>query len=247
MILAAGLGTRLKPWTFSHPKALVPVDGIPVLQRLADCLKGEGFDHLVINVHHFAGQVKDYITSHDFGMRVDLSDESDMLLDTGGALAHAAELLCAGDDEPVLIHNVDILSNACLSSFMDGHIRSGNDVTLLTSPRESSRKLLFGNDGALCGWHNNVTDQYKPAGIIPARVMREEAFSGIYAVSPRAIRDMQRYAAEIGNPRFPVMDYLLSTPHGIDIRGYCDPELRLLDIGKPDALASASGFLKSIQ
>ena len=146
MILAAGLGTRLKPWTLEHPKALVPVDGIPMLERVILKLKSQGFDEIVVNVHHFAGQITDFLDSKDFGIKISISDERGGLLDTGGGLVHARHLL---EGEPFLVHNVDILSNADLSALMHFHESEGNDVTLLTSDRKSSRKLLFDEDGSL--------------------------------------------------------------------------------------------------
>ena len=110
-ILAAGLGTRLKPWTLSHPKALVPVGGVPMLERVIRRLENEGFDYIVVNVHHFASQITDFLRARAWQARIEVSDETDLLLDTGGALVHAAPLLCR-DSEPFLIHNVDILSDA---------------------------------------------------------------------------------------------------------------------------------------
>ena len=110
MIMAAGLGTRLKPWTEHHPKALVPVCGVPVLDRLISKLKNEGFDRIVVNVHHFADQVREHLSAHDYDVRIDISDETDELLDTGGALVKAAPIFLA-DGGPVLVHNEDIISN----------------------------------------------------------------------------------------------------------------------------------------
>ena len=110
-ILAAGLGTRLKPWTLSHPKALVPVGGVPMLERVIRRLENEGFDYIVVNVHHFASQITDFLKARAWQARIEVSDETDLLLDTGGALVHAAPLLCR-DSEPFLIHNVGILSDA---------------------------------------------------------------------------------------------------------------------------------------
>ncbi|MCH5216741.1 MAG: NTP transferase domain-containing protein, partial [Muribaculaceae bacterium] len=110
LILAAGVGSRLRPLTDTMPKALVPVCGVPMLQHVILRLKGFGFDDLVINVHHFANQIIDFLNTNDnFGVKIAISHEEDELLDTGGAILHAASLL--GDNEPVLVHNVDILSN----------------------------------------------------------------------------------------------------------------------------------------
>lgn len=245
MIMAAGLGTRLKPWTERHPKALVPVCAVPVLDRLISKLKDEGFDRIVVNVHHFAGQVREHLSAHDYGVRIDISDETDELLDTGGALVKAAPIFLA-DGGPVLVHNVDILSNQDLCGLVREHERNGNDITLLTSGRESSRKLIFDTDGELKGWHNNVTDEYRPAGCKPGRDMSEEAFSGIYVLGADAVKSLADYSHRSCRAKFPIMDYLLSHPDGVAIRKVRNDRLRMLDIGKPDALARAGEFISQL-
>lgn len=245
MIMAAGLGTRLKPWTERHPKALVPVCGVPVLDRLISKLKAEGFDHIVVNVHHFAGQVREHLSAHDYGVRIDISDETDELLDTGGALVKVAPIFLA-DGGPVLVHNVDILSNQDLRGLVQKHEQAGNDITLLTSGRESSRKLIFDSDGRLKGWHNNVTDEYRPADFKPDRDMTEEAFSGIYVLGADAVKSLADYSHRSCRAKFPIMDYLLSRPEGVTIRKVHNYRLRMLDIGKPDALAKAGDFISSL-
>ena len=121
MILCAGLGTRLRPWTLSHPKALVPVGGVPMLERVIDKLRSQGFDYIVVNVHHFPEQIVDFLRQRDLGVKIAVSDESDRLLDTGGAIMKAEELLRFSDG-PVLVHNVDILSDADLRGLMQRHI-----------------------------------------------------------------------------------------------------------------------------
>lgn len=243
MIMAAGLGTRLKPWTIEHPKALVPVCDVPVLERLILRLKEEGFDRIVVNVHHFSDQVKDFLAANDYGVSILVSDETDELLDTGGALAKAAPLLLENDD-PVLVHNVDILSDQCLSDLMKTHQSRGNDITLLTSGRESSRKLVFDSEGILKGWHRVGTEEYKPSGFVAGPDWSEEAFSGIYVLGPKALRSVMDYRDMIGKDVFPVMDYLLSRPEGILTRKVKNDSLHILDIGKPDALERAQEFLK---
>ena len=240
MILAAGLGTRLKPWTLSHPKAMVPVEGIPVVRRLVEKLRDEDFSEAIVNVHHFADELEDYLESEDMGLKISISDERERLLDTGGALAKVAAEY--GSDTPLLVHNVDILSNQDLGTLMEAHEKSGNDITLLTSPRESSRRLIFDAEGKLCGWHDLKNEKYRPEGFMPGPGMSEEAFSGIYVMGPKALKDILGYKKERGEA-FPVMDYFLSFPEGIKIGRAYNPELRLLDIGKPDALARAKEYL----
>lgn len=246
MIMAAGLGTRLKPWTETHPKALVPVDGVPALEILIRKLEGEGFRRVMVNVHHFADQIIDYLDSSRISMEVCVSDERALLLDTGGGIAKCGSNLVP-DGEPVLVHNVDILSNASLSELLQRHKDAGNDVTLLTSERDSSRRLIFDSDGQLCGWHNVDTDEYRPEGFASDSFMHQHSFSGIYVLSPNAIDDICRYAVESGKEKFSIMDYLLSLPKNILIREHYDAGLQLLDIGKPERLAVAGEFLSRCQ
>ena len=243
MILAAGLGTRLRPWTLTHPKALVPVEGVPMLERVIRKLKESGFDEIVINVHHFSDQIVDFIKQNDFGVQIQVSDESDMLRDTGGGILRASYLF---DDDDVLIHNVDILSNAELRDLMKWHRRNGNDITLLTSSRDSSRKLLFSDNGELAGWHNLAKDQYRPesARELPCD---EEAFSGIYIIGKRGLNALRKYAEKINAESFPIMEFFLSFPEGIKIGRMKVSNLVTLDIGKPETLARAEEYLDQIR
>ena len=243
MILAAGLGTRLKPWTLEHPKALVPVEGVPMLERVIKKLKGEGFDDITVNVHHFSDQIIDFLNEKDFGIKVSISDESEELLDTGGGILHASKYF---GNEPVLVHNVDILSNTDLRSLMETHVSESNDITLLTSNRDSSRKLIFDKDGKLCGWHNLNSGEYKPAAYIPKAGDIEEAFSGIYVIGPRAVESMRCYSNERGSEAFPIMDFFLSFPPELKIGRVKVTDPVILDIGKPEALAKAPMLLQKI-
>ena len=238
MILAAGLGTRLKPWTLSHPKALVPVDGVPMLERVILSLKSQGFDRFVVNVHHFASQVTDFLVARDFGVDIKISDESGRLLDTGGAILEASRLF---GPEPVLVHNVDILSNADLGDLMMFHEQSGVDSTLLVSERDSSRRLVFDSRLSLRGWHNVNDNQYKPAGFVPGDDFREYAFSGIHVVGGHEVEEMRRIEKD---RKFSIVDFLLSDLHNCEIIGYVQPGLELIDIGKPETLRLADGFLR---
>ena len=233
MILAAGYGTRLRPWTLHHPKALVPVGGVPMLERVILRLKGEGFTRIVVNVHHFAGQIVDFINSHDFGVDIAVSDETERLLDTGGAILNAAPLFEHG---PVLVHNVDILSNADLADLMLTHDKTGADSTLLVSGRESSRKLIFDADMRLHGWHNEKDGEYRPSTYVMGSQDREYAFSGIHVVGEKAISEMRRIERD---EKFSIIDFLLSAEHTCDVRGFIQEGLELIDIGKPETLAKA--------
>ena len=159
MIFAAGLGTRLRPLTDTMPKALVPVCGNPLLYHVITKLKAAGYTELVINVHHFAGQIREYLATHDFGLSISVSDESDLLLETGGGIAHAKDLLLP-TDEPFLIHNVDILSNLDIP-WLRSQTRPEALSTLLVSERETSRYLLFDDAMRLVGWTNVTTGEVK--------------------------------------------------------------------------------------
>lgn len=240
MILCAGLGTRLRPWTLEHPKALVPVKGIPMLRRVAERLYVQGFDEVVLNVHHFADQIIDYVAKGNLPQRcVKISDESESLLDTGGGILHAAPLL-AGDKTGFLVHNVDILSNADLRMLYDKHLLNGWDVTLLVSDRKSSRKLVFHPDMLLKGWIDVSSGAKRPQHLQIYPEDRMLAFSGIYVVSWRAVEFMKKWAA--GKMAFPVMDFLLSEESGVTIGAVAQDGLEIIDIGKPDSLSKADSI-----
>ena len=181
MIFAAGLGTRLKPITDTIPKALVEVGGETLLHRVIMNLKNAGASRIVINVHHFAGQILDYLRANDnFGIDIKVSDESDRLLDTGGGIKKASRFFSA--DSPVLIHNVDIISNVSLRKFYD--CGKTADATLLVSSRETNRYLLFDDDMRLKGWTNLQTGEVKsPYKDIDVQTCRMLAFSGIHVIS----------------------------------------------------------------
>ena len=154
MIFAAGLGTRLAPLTDTRPKALVEVGGVPLLSRAIDHLADAGVDHIVVNVHHFANQVVGFIDDNKAKWKADVvvSDESDLLLDTGGGLVKALSLF--PDDGPVVVGNADVVCNAPLARLIQSHVSNGDDATLMTSGRTSTRHLLFDADGLLCGWED---------------------------------------------------------------------------------------------
>lgn len=237
-ILAAGLGTRLKPWTLSHPKALVPVGGVPMLERVIIRLESLGFDYIVVNIHHFGDQIINFLNSKPRKARIEISDERELLLDTGGALLHAAPLLCQ-DDAPFLVHNVDILSDAPLNELMNSHITSNADATLLVSKRDSSRQLLFDKAMNLRGWKNLKTGDTKGE---QGNWSEELAFTGIHVLSPQLIRQMQ---SENLPEVFPIMDYYLTHTRTHQLMGHiCPTPLHLIDIGKPDTLAQANTLFK---
>lgn len=236
MILCAGLGTRLKPWTLSHPKALVPVAGVPMLKRVASRLMEKGFDSLTINVHHFASQIKDYVASGALDADgVNISDESECLLDTGGGILYAERFL-AVDGEPFLVHNVDILSDADLPALYEAHRSSGRDVTLLVSDRKSDRKLVFGPTMLLKGWVNQASGAVRPKDLQIDSSDIVLSFSGIYVMSPSVFAKMK---ANGFSGAFPIMDFFLAGLKDVEIGGVCQKGLAILDIGKPETLRDA--------
>lgn len=241
MILCAGLGTRLKPWTLEHPKALVPVAGVPMLKRVSDRLFDLGFYEQTLNVHHFARQVIDFVSEGNLkAEKVNISDESECLLDTGGGILHAERFL-SRDSRPFLVHNVDILSDADLRSLYEEHRKSGRDVTLLVSDRKSDRKLVFDNDMKLKGWRNLKTGEVRSANLEMRETDVMLSFSGIYVVSPSVFTKMKALGFE---GRFPIMDFLLSGFDDVQIGGVCQNGLQIIDIGKPDTLVAADQLLK---
>ena len=239
MIFAAGLGTRLKPLTDHMPKALVPVAGKPMLEHVILKLIASGFDEIVINVHHFAEQIIDFLKEkNNFGIKIWISDETEELLDTGGGIKKASSLL----NEPFLVHNADILSNVDLKALYDFHLASENDATLLVSPRKTVRYLLFDQTNRLCGWTNKDTLQTKPEGFIyQPDEQQEYAFGGIHIISPSLFKYMEGWTG-----KFSIMDFYLQTCQKAKLGGYAKEDLQLIDIGKPDTLAQAEEFIRQI-
>lgn len=237
MIFAAGLGTRLKPITDHMPKAMVSVGGEPLLRRVLMKLKDAGFSHIVINVHHFAQQITGYLKdNNNFGMQISISDETEQLLDTGGGIKKARTLML--NDEPLLIHNVDILSNVDLKDFYQ--TAAEGDATLLVSSRKTKRYLLFNDDMRLVGWTNIETGEVRsPYPNLNINVCRMYAFAGIHVVSPRLIAMTEDFPDKFG-----IIDFYLKTCDKALIRGFVKEDLRLVDVGKLDTLSEAEKFLQ---
>ena len=234
MIFAAGLGTRLRPLTDTMPKALVRVGGEPLLHRVIMNLKSAGFERIVVNVHHFAEQIIDYLKTNDnFGLDIRISDESDALLDTGGGIRKAAPLF--DPSSPILIHNVDILHNVDLATFYESAI--SHDATLMVSKRQTSRYLIFNDDMRLKAWINIKTGEVKPQSSQSTEGLRA-AFSGLHVFSPRLFPLMAEWPDKFG-----IIDFYLDACHKADIRGIINTDLRLLDVGKLDSLSEAEQFV----
>lgn len=258
MILAAGLGTRLKPLTDTMPKALVPVGGKPLLDINIRRLQAQGYDRFIVNIHHFAQQIRDHVAQQDYAPLVHFSDETDALLETGGGLKKAQDLF--RPDEPILIHNVDILDNVDYGWFSRQH-QADEDAVLLVSKRQTKRYLLFDNAMRLMGWINKETGEVKspfPWLRTAELTLNDDlqvishhsslttnlyafAFSGIHSFSPRLFPLMDRFPE-----RFPIIDFYLSVCHRAPIVGLVKPDLQLMDVGKIETLDQAEKFIQSI-
>lgn len=239
MLFAAGLGTRLRPLTDTMPKAMVPVDGRPLIDIVLNYLISQGATEVVVNVHHFAQQIVDFVTQHKWPIPVKISDESSRLLNTGGGLRQA-EHLFSPTSQPILIHNVDILSNASLYSFYENNQEA--DATLLVSERDTQRYLLFDDEMNLKGWTNIATGEVKsPFANIDVESLHRYAFSGIHLFSPRMFKLM-----EDRPDAFPIMDFYLETCAKANIKGVVQPNLKLLDVGKLNTLLEAERFVKEL-
>ncbi len=186
MVLAAGLGTRLRPLTDDRPKALVELGGRTLLEIALMRLRLFGVRDVIINVHHFADLVACYLSAHNnFGMKVEVSREDDLLLDTGGGLKKAAPFFLDGSDEPFILHNVDVISTIDLGAMLNAHITNKALATLAVQKRQSSRCLLFDKNLQLCGRVPHPSPSGE--GAIPDN-LEPLAFSGIHVISPRLLR-----------------------------------------------------------
>ena len=235
LIFAAGLGTRLKPLTDTMPKALVPVGSVPLLERVILRLKESGYRHIVINVHHFAEQIIDFIEQNDsFGISVAISDERDLLRETGGGIKHAAHLL---KSDHFLVHNVDIISDLDIPLFGEKYLEAERELlsserpllaTILVSVRKTQRFFLFDNYNHLVGWTNIATGEVRSPfpGLDPGKC-RKLAFAGIHNISERVFPLMERWPE-----RFSIVDFYIENCDKYIIKGIEIPGLTIRDVGK---------------
>lgn len=183
-ILAAGLGTRLKELTSDMPKALVSINSKPLLKVVLEELKKQGFNHFVVNIHHFGEQIIDFLQ----GMDVEISDERSLLMDTGGAILQALPYFA--DSEAILVHNVDVLTNVDLQGFYDDFCKSDDAAWLLTQERNSKRKLVFDKQDNFLGRYNTETNEYDGKGALPSDC-KLLSFSGIHLFRPQYFKDFK--------------------------------------------------------
>ncbi len=230
LIFAAGVGSRLKPLTDNIPKALVEIAGKTMLERVIGNLKDQGIKRIVINVHHFHQKIRSYLLDNaNFGVVIDFSDESEMLLDTGGGLKKAAYLF--NPSKPILLHNVDVLSGLDIQKMFDVHIKNNALATLFVQKRTSSRYLLFDKKMQLSGWFNKKTGEEI---IVFADADSERlAFNGIHIVDPEVFKKISEQG------KFSIVPVYLRLASKHKIIGFRDDDVPYLDIGKPENMAQA--------
>lgn len=209
-----------------------------MLQRVVLKLKDCGVNDLVVNVHHFADKVVEFLdANNNFGLDIHVSDERSLLLDTGGGILAARRWL--DGDEPVIVHNADILTDFPLGEMIESHRRNADDVTLLVASRQSSRYLLFDDKSTMHGWCNERTGEVLPAGV-DADHFGKRAFGGVHVISPRIFDKLDDYARSINKEVFSIVPFYVAACHSLNISGFKPAEAyRWFDIGKPETLAAA--------
>lgn len=239
LIFAAGLGTRLKPLTDTMPKALVPIDGKPLLEHVILKLKAAGFNQIIVNVHHFPDQIIEFLKSkNNFDLRIEISDERDKLLDTGGGVKKAKWFF--DDGKPFLVHNVDILSNIDLQSLYQQHLETSPLATLVVSERDTFRYFLFDEEARLKGWINEKTGEVRPDHLTHTELYNKLAFSGIQVLSPDVFKLMEHFP-----DHFSIVDFYLRNAAQQQIKAYVPHALKMIDVGKLNVLTEAEQFVRN--
>ena len=229
MIFSAGLGTRFKPWTDHHPKALALVNGKPLLQRNIEYLQQFGITEVVVNVHHFADQIIDAIKQNNgWGSNVSISDEKDEVLETGGGLMKARQLL---HGDTFLTINVDILTDLNLHDFSTKHFQEKALISLAVTDRPTSRYFLFDQSNRLCGWRNKTTGEEKI--VLQDELLIEKGYSGI-AIFDAAVLDLVPFTG-----KFSLIDVYLALAGTNKIIGFDHTGNRFIDVGKPNSVFEA--------
>lgn len=229
MIFAAGLGTRFKPWTDHHPKALAVVKGKSLLQHNVEYLQQYGITNVVVNVHHFADQIVQAIENNKgWGSNITISDETDVVLETGGGLIKAAPYFLA---ETIVVINVDIMTDLDLGRMIDFHIQQKPISTLAITNRTTSRYFLFDDTDTLCGWRNTKTGEEKIAR--QAAQYHQKAFSGIHVIDKKLLTTIRQQG------KFSMVDVYLDLAANHTIKGFDHSGSRFIDVGKPESVAQA--------
>lgn len=243
MIFAAGLGSRLAPLTDSRPKALIEVGGMPLLAGAIDSLVEAGVDSIVVNVHHFASQIVDFVNANKDEWQADIiiSDESGLLLDTGGGIAKALSLF--PDDGPIVACNADVICDAPVSQLIDAHKKGHAEATLMTSGRPSSRHLLFGEDGMLCGWEN--TEKGESCMSRDVKPVFREAFNGFHVIEQELVKSFFP-SGEPVRP-LPIVSAYLEAAKSHSISRWRLPDgFHWFDVGTVEKLRAAEEFYRNL-
>lgn len=230
MILAAGLGTRLKPWTDSHPKALAVVNGKSLLQHNIEYLQTAGITDVIVNVHHFANQITSAVNNNNgWGSNITISDETAEVLETGGGLKKAAWYF--NGCQNLVLMNVDVLTDMPLQQMITAHETNTPLATLAVTNRKTSRYFLFDEEGTLCGWRNTKTGEQKIAR--QSNLLVEKAFSGIHVINHQLLGLMQQQR------KFSMVDVYLTLAKKHTIKAFDHSGARFIDVGKPESIAEA--------
>ncbi|HSB94528.1 MAG TPA: nucleotidyltransferase family protein [Flavitalea sp.] len=236
MIFAAGLGTRFKPWTDKHPKALAPVNGKPLLQHNVEYLMKQGIVDIVVNVHHFAGQVEEaLIKNAGWGAKITISDEREEVLETGGGLKKAQAHLC---DSPFVLMNADVLTDMDLGAMIHQHQQLKPLATLAVSDRQTSRYFLFDHFNDLCGWRNTTTGEERLSRTTADRF--QKAFSGIHIIEPRV------FSLITESGKFSMVDLYLRLSCSEIIKAFDHTGSKFIDVGKPASVELAEQMFQAV-
>lgn len=236
MILAAGLGTRLKPFTDKHPKALAIVNGKTILQRNIEYLSSFGIREVIVNVHHFADQIIDLIkTNNGFGNAITFSDETNEVLETGGGIKKA-EWFFEKEKEPFAVMNVDVLTDMDLDKMLQQHNKNKPLATLAVTSRFTSRYFLFDEMNHLCGWKNEKTGEQKISRETKKYI--QKAFSGIHIISPK-IFPLIKF-----NDKFSMVDVYLDLAKTQMIEAFDHSSSKFIDVGKPESITNAENMFR---
>jgi len=237
MILAAGLGSRLGKITLEKPKALVEINGVPMLESLIERLKKQGIHQVLINIHHHGQQVIDFVgQKENFGIEISFSDERDVLLDTGGAIKKAAYFF--DGNEPVLVHNVDIYSEVNVNQLLEYHTKMKSFATLCVRRRVSGRVLIFGYGQQLAGWANLDECIYKWVKE-PLNLFEGSAYNGVFLASPQFAASMPFEG------KFSIIDCWLEMAKTKNITAYHDESQAWFDFGTEEKIKAAEQYLQS--
>ena len=239
LILAAGLGTRLQPFTLHHPKALAVVNGKTLLQRNVEYQQQQGITELIVNVHHFPDQIINAIeTNNGWGSKISISDETDAVLETGGGLQKAAWYF--EKEESFVVMNVDMLTTLPLTKMIQQHEANKPLATLAITDRTSSRYLLFDTNNKLCGWRNTTTLEEKGAVLVYTEPQKQalaaKAFSGIHVINTQIFNLIEQQG------KFSLIDVYMSLCGSQTIEGFNHSDSLLIDVGRPESIMKAEGL-----